>query len=75
MVAVLNEKYRNIVKLTIGGIMVEVRKISGSSKYAIYKDGVMVPGSKGEKKKVTRHAAELAGVDYKTFIKMKKEEN
>ena len=55
--------------------MVEVRKISGSSKYAIYKDGVMVPGSKGEKRKVTRRAAELMGTDYKTFLKMQKEEN
>ena len=55
--------------------MIEVRKIGGSNKYAIYKDGEMIPGSKGEKRKVTRKAAEMAGVDYKTFLKEKKEEN
>lgn len=55
--------------------MVEVKKIGGSKMYAIYEDGIMVPGSKGDKKKVTRKAAELAGVDYKTFLRMQKEEN
>lgn len=52
--------------------MIEVKKIAGSNKYAIYEDGEMIPGSKGEKRKVTRKAAELAGTDYKTFLKEKK---
>ncbi len=50
-------------------MMIEVRKIAGSKNYAIYEDGIMIPGSAGEKKKVTRKAAELSGTDYKTFIK------
>ncbi len=54
--------------------MIEVKKIAGSSKYAIYEDGIMLPNSAGEKRKVTRKAAELAGVDYKTFLKIQKEE-
>jgi hypothetical protein len=49
--------------------MIEVKKIAGSKNYAIYEDGIMIPGSAGEKKKVTRKAAELSGTDYKTFIK------
>ena len=52
--------------------MYEVNKIQGSSKYAIFLDGVIVPNSKGEKKKVTRHAAELNGMSYKEFLKMQK---
>lgn len=55
--------------------MIEVKKIPGSKMYAIYEDGVIIPGSKGEKKKVTRHAAEMVGTDYKTYLKMQKEEN
>ena len=54
--------------------LVEVRKIAGSKMYAIYENGMMIPGSKGDKKKVTRKAAELAGVDYKTFLRMQKED-
>lgn len=52
--------------------MYEVNKIQGSSKYAIFLDGVIVPNSKGDKKKVTRHAAELNGMSYKEFLKINK---
>ena len=51
---------------------IEVKKLPGTSKYAIFRDGKMMPDSAGEKKKVMRKAAELAHMTVKEFVRIQK---
>lgn len=53
----------------------DIEKIKGSSKYAIcHADSrEIIHGFCGDKKKIAKKAAEMNGMDYKTFIKERKQ--